>query len=147
VSERREFCYPFPRPSVTADVACIADVDGRATILLIQRRHDPFAGRWALPGGFVNENEALEAAALRELEEETGVAGVRLEQVGAYGDPGRDPRGHTVTAAYLARVSKEIAATAADDAADAAWFPVDALPPLAFDHALIIADALRRYRE
>jgi 8-oxo-dGTP diphosphatase len=142
----RPYCYPHPRPSVTADVACFVEEDGRLTLLLIQRGHDPFAGRWALPGGFVNEDEALDAAALRELEEETGVTGVAIEQFGAYGDPGRDPRGHTVTVAFLARLDARVEAVGADDATSARWFPVDELPPLAFDHDRVIADAVRRYR-
>jgi 8-oxo-dGTP diphosphatase len=146
MTERRQYCYPFPRPAVTADIACFAEEGGRAYILLIQRNHAPHAGRWALPGGFVDENESLEAAAARELCEETCVTEVTLEQFGAYGDPGRDPRGHTVTVAYLARLPRRVEATGSDDAARAEWFPVDELPPLAFDHDRIIADAIRRYR-
>lgn len=142
----RQYCYPFPRPAVTVDVACFAAGGGRAHVLLIQRSHEPYAGRWALPGGFVDEHEALEAAALRELREETGLDGVAVEQFGAYGDPGRDPRGHTVTVAFLAVLASRAAVLGADDATDARWFPIDALPPLAFDHDRIIADALRRYR-
>jgi 8-oxo-dGTP diphosphatase len=146
MTDRREYCYPFPRPAVTADVACFAEADGATHILLIRRRHDPFAGRWALPGGYVEQDEGLEAAALRELREETGLEGIAVEQLGAYGDPGRDPRGHTVTAAYLARLGSLVEATGADDADEASWFPIDGLPPLAFDHDRIIADAIRRYR-
>jgi 8-oxo-dGTP diphosphatase len=146
MSENRQYCYPFPRPAVTADVACFAEEGGRTYLLLIQRDHEPFAGRWALPGGFVDEDESLDTAALRELEEETGLSGGAVEQFGAYGDPGRDPRGHTVTVAHLARLPRRLEATAADDAASAEWFPVDELPPLAFDHDRIIADAVRRYR-
>jgi 8-oxo-dGTP diphosphatase len=131
---------------LTADVACFAEDGGRTYLLLIQRNHEPFAGRWALPGGFVNEDEGLEPAAARELREETGVEGLTLEQFGAYGDPGRDPRGHTVTVAYLARLSRRVEAVGADDAAGAEWFPVDELPALAFDHDRIIADALAQYR-
>ena len=142
----RQYCYPFPRPAVTADVACFAEDEGRLFILLIQRGHEPFAGRWALPGGFVDEHESLEAAALRELREETCIEGVAIEQFGAYGDPGRDPRGHTVTVAFLARGVDRSGASAADDAASVEWFPVDELPELAFDHDRIIADAVRRYR-
>ena len=147
MNDRPQYCYPFPRPMVTADVACFAEEEGRTWLLLIQRNHAPFAGRWALPGGFVDENEALEAAASRELREETGLEAAPLEQFGAYGDPGRDPRGHTVTVAYLARLPRRVEAAGADDAAAASWFAVDELPPLAFDHDRIIADALRAYRE
>ena len=141
-----EYCYPFPRPAVTVDVACFAADGDRVKILLIQRNHPPFAGHWALPGGFVDEMEGLEAAAARELREETGLEAIEIELFGAYGDPGRDPRGHTVTVAYLARLDSCVDALAADDAAEAAWFPVDELPPLAFDHDRVIADAIGAYR-
>jgi 8-oxo-dGTP diphosphatase len=139
-----KYCYDYPRPSVTVDVACLAEHEGRTFILLIERAHEPFAGHWALPGGFVDEDESLERAIARELEEETGLAGVAMEQFRAYGDPGRDPRGHTVTIAFVARLPRCIAATGADDAARAEWFAVDELPPLAFDHDRIIGDVLRR---
>jgi 8-oxo-dGTP diphosphatase len=130
--------YEHPRPALTVDVAVITR--GRSPrILLIQRKHPPFAGAWALPGGFVNENEPIEAAARRELREETGLAVGELHLLGVYGDPGRDPRGWTVTAAYWTRVDESAAhAVAADDAAAASWYPLDALPPLAFDHARIL---------
>ena len=147
MTERRQYCYPFPRPAVTADVACFAEEAGRTWLLLIRRNHEPFAGRWALPGGFVDEDESLERAAERELREETGLDGLALEQFGAYGDPGRDPRGHTVTVAYMARLPRRADATGSDDASEAAWFPVDDLPPLAFDHDRVIADAVSHYRK
>lgn len=148
------FTYPFPRPSVTVDVVLFAMRAGDLAVLLVRRKHDPFAGSWALPGGFVDENEALEAAALRELEEETGVKDVELEQLGAFGQPGRDPRGHTVSVAYLAFVVAEAhPVAAADDAADAAWHSMRSLAgrgrravKLAFDHGEIIALARERLR-
>lgn len=140
------YCYPFPRPAVTADVVCFAEQGGRLLVLLIERNHPPFAGCWAIPGGFVEENESLEDAARRELLEETTLAGVEIEQLGAYGDPGRDPRGHTVTVAFLARLAECTAVVGSDDAARAQWFPVDELPALAFDHDRILSDALGRYR-
>ncbi len=140
------YTYPVPRPALTADVVCLAEDDGRLHVLLIERNHPPFAGCWAIPGGFVDENESLEDAARRELLEETTLADVAIEQFGAYGDPGRDPRGHTVTVAFLARLDTCVAVVGSDDAARAEWFPVDELPALAFDHDRILADALRRYR-
>lgn len=141
------YTYPFPRPAVTADVVLLAPGEGDLEVLLVERGHDPFAGRWALPGGFVDQDEPLEAAARRELEEETGLAVGALEQLGAYGDPGRDPRGHVVTVAYLALVrAAEHRPRAGSDAASARWWPVAALPPLAFDHDRVIADALARAR-
>ena len=139
------FTYPFPRPAVTADVVCLARDGGQIRVLLIERNHPPFAGCWASPGGFVDQNESLEDAARRELLEETTLSGVTIEQFGAYGDPGRDPRGHTVTVAFIARLDECTPVVGSDDAARAEWFPVDELPPLAFDHDRILADALRRY--
>ena len=132
----------FPRPAFTADVVALT-LAGVPRVLLIRRGREPFAGMWALPGGFVNEDEPPEVAARRELAEETGlVRAGPLELVGVYGDPGRDPRGWTVTAVYRATLAEEVAVAGGDDAADARWFPIDALPALAFDHYRVVADAL-----
>lgn len=117
------FTYPYPRPAVTCDAVVFTMRADDLAVLLIQRKSDPFKGRWALPGGFVDENESLERAVARELEEETGISGVRLEQFGAFGDPGRDPRGHTVTIAYMTFLVAEAAITAGDDAASASFIP------------------------
>lgn len=162
------FKYKFPRPAVTADVVMFTMRADDLAVLLIRRGAEPFEGSWALPGGFVDENEALERAAARELEEETGVSGVPMEQLGAFGNPGRDPRGHTVTVAYFTFVLAEsVRARAGDDAADVAWHPLRSLPlrsafsprakprtrskpppiTLAFDHDVIIDAALGRLRE
>lgn len=144
--KKTTFSYPYARPGVTADVA-IVSLEEKPRVLLIQRKGDPFTGSWALPGGYVEENEPLDAAARRELKEETGVEGVELTQLGAFGDPGRDPRGWTITVAYLARVRHDaIDPKAADDAADVAWFSLTELPPLAFDHADIIKLVRQRIR-
>jgi 8-oxo-dGTP diphosphatase len=134
--------YDYPRPALTADVVALVAGAG-LRVLLIRRGHEPFEGLWALPGGFVDEGERPEDAARRELEEETGLAyaGV-LELVGVYGEPGRDPRGWTVSAVYLAALAGEVQVHGGDDAAEARWFATDELPPLAFDHHLIVADAL-----
>ena len=140
-------CYEHPRPAVTVDIVLFAQHEGVPSVLLIRRAHDPFQGAWALPGGFVDEMEDLDAAAARELEEETGLAGLSLAQVGAFGKPGRDPRGHTVSIAYGARLESAPAAIAGDDAAEAAWHPLNALPSLAFDHDDIIALARKRIVE
>src|SRR5262249_21129725 len=110
--------YEYPRPSLTADLVLITS-ESRPRVLLIRRKHEPFAGSWAFPGGFVNENEPLEVAARRELKEETGVEVERLEQLQSFGDPGRDPRGWTVTVAFLGNVdANKLKPIAADDAAE-----------------------------
>jgi 8-oxo-dGTP diphosphatase len=123
----------------TADVVLLAP----GHVLLIQRDWDPYEGMWALPGGHVDAGETSLAAAGRELGEETGipVPTSDLRQVGAYDAPGRDPRGRYVTVAYTATLTETRPPTALDDARDARWWPLDALPDLAFDHAEILADA------
>ncbi len=115
-------------------------------VLLIQRGEPPFMGEWALPGGFVEEGEIVAAAAARELAEETGIEAEYLSLIGVYSAPGRDPRGWTVSIAYLLELDSELAAHSDDDAAAARWFGVDELPPLAFDHAHIVTDALAAVR-
>jgi 8-oxo-dGTP diphosphatase len=135
---------PHPAPMLTVDVVALARTSDPARVLLIQRRHPPFAGRWALPGGFVEEGEQVHQAAPRELAEETGVRVEELQLLGVYDTPGRDPRGWTVSVVYLAHLEQERELTAGDDAGDARWFAIDALPELAFDHALILADAAAR---
>ncbi len=142
------YCYDYPRPAVTVDVVAFTVREERLHVLLIQRQRAPFAGAWALPGGFVGMEEPLEAAAARELAEETGVQGAYLEQLYTYGDPDRDPRGRVITVAYFALIPADapVRAEGGDDAAQARWFPMNDLPPLAFDHAEIIAYALRRLR-
>lgn len=137
-------CYDWPRPALTTDVAVFADCYGEASILLIQRRRGPFAGCWALPGGFLEEDETLEACAARELKEETGLEAGSLHLFGTYSTPGRDPRGRTVTVAYWTRLDENSGeAAAGDDAADCRWFALSQLPELAFDHDRIIADAMK----
>ena len=136
--KKKSFAYPYPRPSVTVDIALIT-LEVQPRVLLIRRKAEPFAGHWALPGGFVNEDEKLVDAARRELHEETGLKQFDLEQLHTFGDPGRDPRGWTVSVAYLARVQvRQLKPIAGDDAAAVGWFPLDKLPKLAFDHAEIL---------
>jgi 8-oxo-dGTP diphosphatase len=159
------------RPALTCDVIVFTIRDGRLQVLLVRRGRPPYRGRWAIPGGFVEKDEPLERTARRELEEETGLAGVYLEQLYTFGDPGRDPRGHTVTVAYLALVDPARfegdrvgggfsprpsgvggksplphVLRAGDDAAALGWFPVYRLPALAFDHNQVLAVAVERLR-
>ena len=130
--------------ALTVDVVLFATLEQRLRVLLIQRKNAPFQGSWAFPGGFVDEGEDLEPAARRELEEETGLClpDGSLRQLGAYGTPGRDPRGHTVTVAYFGFMAGGIPEVhGADDAGDAKWWPMDGLPELAFDHGAILKEA------
>jgi 8-oxo-dGTP diphosphatase len=139
------YCYPYPHPAVTTDVVVFTIREGRLQLLLIRRGGEPFEGHWALPGGFLDSDEDLELCAKRELEEETGVAGVYLEQLYTFGRPGRDPRERVISVAYYALVpSEKLALKPASDATEAAWFPVADLPPLAFDHDQIISTAHER---
>lgn len=132
---------------VAVDVVIFTIRDSDLHVLLVRRAIAPFAGRYAIPGGFVHEDESLEDAARRELDEETGVRDVYLEQLYSFGDPGRDPRGRVVTVAYFALIAADrTALQAGSDADEAAWFPVDAPPSLAFDHGRILAYALERLR-
>jgi 8-oxo-dGTP diphosphatase len=137
----------YPRPSVTVDVIIFTLNEGDLQVLLIRRGHLPFEGMWAIPGGFVRIDESLEGAAKRELEEETGVRDVYLEQLYTFGDLGRDPRGRVITVAYFALVPTDaVQLHAGHDASDARWWSVYDLPPLAFDHADILEYALQRLR-
>jgi 8-oxo-dGTP diphosphatase len=132
---------------VTVDCVVFAVVDEALRVLLIRRGRAPFAGGWALPGGFIEMDEDLEAAARRELSEETGLRDLYLEQLYTFGDPGRDPRGRVVSVAYYALVDPAgHQLEAASDADAVEWFAVDALPELAFDHQVILETALERLR-
>jgi 8-oxo-dGTP diphosphatase len=131
---------------VAVDLTVLTIRDERMNVLLIRRGVPPHKGRWALPGGFVLDDEDLDEAATRELREETGIGG-HLEQLGSYGAPRRDPRGRVVSVAYLALIPGAPAVTAGTDAAAASWHPADALPArLAFDHDRILDDGVERAR-
>ncbi len=137
--------YAHPHPAVTTDVVIFTLRDDDLKLLLIRRGGAPYRGRWALPGGFVQIDEDLEASARRELEEETGVTGAYLEQLYTFGTPGRDPRERVITVAYYALMpSERLRLRAATDAEAVGWFGMDELPALAFDHAEIVAMAHRR---
>uniref|UniRef100_A0A7S3RAE2 Nudix hydrolase domain-containing protein n=1 Tax=Dunaliella tertiolecta TaxID=3047 RepID=A0A7S3RAE2_DUNTE len=156
-SKKGAYTYEYPRPGLTVDAIIIkrptaangATKQSHAELLLINRKNEPFKNKWAIPGGFVDENESLDAAASRELLEETSVPPSKayMTQIGMFGDPGRDPRGWVVSAAYAAIVPDTIPVKAGDDAQDAQWYALNNLPPLAFDHKLIIKTACRRLAE
>ncbi len=138
----------YDRPSVTVDIVIFTMRDNDLKVLLVKRGNAPFQGMWAIPGGFIDMTESLEAAALRELQEETGVEQVYMEQLYTFGDPQRDPRTRVITVAYFALVeaSQVKPVKAGSDAAEAGWFSMYDLPALAFDHHQILDYALRRLR-
>jgi 8-oxo-dGTP diphosphatase len=139
--------YEYARPALTTDCVVFGLDEEDLKVLLIQRDLPPFEGRWALPGGFVRVGESVDASARRELEEETGLKNVFLEQLYTFGQPDRDPREHVVTVAYYALVNLLDHPPKADtDARNAAWFSLDDVPKLAFDHRTILDAALERLR-
>lgn len=141
------YTYAHPRPALTVDIVVFGLDEGDLKVLLIRRGQDPFEGRWALPGGFVDPNEALPDAARRELAEETGVTDIFMEQLFTFGAVDRDPRERVVSVTYFALVNlHEHEVNAATDARDVAWFTVDDVPELAFDHDEILSVALTRLR-
>ncbi len=139
---RGVYCYEYPRPMVTVDVALLTPPPMQRQLLLIRRKHPPFEGHWALPGGFIDMEEDLHESALRELSEETGIRDVTLRQFRAYGTPGRDPRGRVITIVFYGE-SPARPVQGGDDAAEARWSPIDRLPMMAFDHGQIVRDLLR----
>ena len=140
IYRKMAYTYEYPRPAVTAD--CIVMTKEKdPKVLLIERGHEPFKGCWAFPGGFMNMDETTEQCAIRELEEETGLKVNEIKQIGAYSKVDRDPRGRTITVAYLALVDKPLPVRGQDDAAKAQWFSIKNLPKLAFDHEEILRDA------
>lgn len=135
-----------PSISVTVDIVIFTLREGDLQVLLVKRKHPPYEGCWAIPGGYVEVDESLEDAAARELFEETHVQDVHIEQLYTFGEPQRDPRGRVITVAYFALVPAPLAVEAGDDAADAQWKSVYRLPAMAFDHNQIVAYALQRLR-
>jgi len=132
---------------VAVDIVIFTIQEGELRVLLVKRGIPPSVGQFAIPGGFVHDDENLEEAALRELKEETGVTDVYLEQLYSFGDPGRDPRGRVISVAYFALIAADRSPLIpGSDAADARWWPVRKLPPLAFDHAAILDYSLQRLR-
>lgn len=141
-----KYCYKYPHPSVTTDCVIFGFDGDSLQILLIERGIEPFKGRWAFPGGFLNPDETAEEGAERELREETGLTGAFIKQFHTYTDPNRDPRERVITIAFYALVRiQEV--KGGDDAAKAKWFPINEIPQLAFDHDRILRDAMRELRE
>ena len=132
------YTYQFPRPAVTVDIIIFRLIDNKPEVLLIERGNEPFKGKWALPGGFVDKDEPLEVAAARELKEETKLENILLTQMHTFGSPGRDPRGHTVSVVYVGYLQEGMVAKAGDDAIKAEWFKLDQLPNMAFDHNMVV---------
>lgn len=142
------YFYRYPRPSVASDCV-IFGFDGSALkLLLVERGQKPFLGAWALPGGFLHQDETIEECAARELREETNLRNVYMEQFKVYSNPDRDPRGRVISIAFIALVRpSDYNVIAGDDASKAFWFKVDELPPLAFDHQKIVREARERLKE
>lgn len=139
-----EYTYRYPRPAVTADCIVITR-DADPKVLLIQRGKEPYRGYWAFPGGFMDMDETTEQCAVREMMEETGLDVSELKQIGCYSKVDRDPRGRTITVAYLVVIASPVPVRGQDDAAKAEWFSLSAIPKLAFDHDEIISDAISLY--
>jgi len=136
------YTYDYPRPMFTVDIIILRKIEEQTQILLIQRGREPFKDSWALPGGFIEMDETLEQSAYRELAEETAITEVSLQELKTYGDPGRDPRGRTISVVFGGYLKTQQQAQAGDDAAQAKWYFVDELPSLAFDHQRIIQESL-----
>lgn len=144
--EENKYCYKYPHPAVTTDCVIFGFDGTKLQILLIERGIEPYKGKWAFPGGFLNPDETAEEGALRELQEETGLTGAYIEQFQTFTNPDRDPRERVITIAYYALVRiQEV--KGGDDAARAKWFPLDEIPQLAFDHDMILREATSKLRE
>jgi len=139
------FTYDYPRPMVTVDAVVFRKNGSGTEVLLIKRGRYPYEGMWALPGGFVDMEETLEEAIIRELEEETGLKQVELQQLHAYSEIHRDPRGRNISITFYGIAgSIDTTVTSGDDASDAQWFLVDQMPELAFDHIKVVQLALKK---
>ena len=144
--EENKYCYKYPHPAVTTDCVIFGFNGERLQVLLIERGIEPYKGHWAFPGGFLKMDETAEEGAKRELKEETGLEDAYIQQLYTFSNPDRDPRERVITIAYYALVKiQEV--KGGDDAASARWFPLDDIPPLAFDHDYILRMATQRLRE
>ena len=141
------YTYDYPRPALTVDIIVLNTNNNQNYLLLIERKNEPFKNCWALPGGFVDQNEDLHASAVRELKEETNLNIQNLNQFKTYGTPKRDPRGHTVSVVYYSKNNNlKQTALAGDDAKNLKWFNLNNLPELAFDHKKIITDFFKEHK-
>lgn len=142
---KKNYCYEYPRPALTVDMILLSWIDKKLSVLLIQRKYEPFVNRWAFPGGFVEENETAEQAAERELEEETGLKHISFTQLHTTSELNRDPRYRTVSIVYYGFFKKiDQRIIAGDDASAATWFDINQLPSLAFDHDQLVRIAIER---
>jgi 8-oxo-dGTP diphosphatase len=148
MNKKGKYVYDWPRPMVTVDAIVFAVTPDAIKLLLINRGHEPFKGLWAIPGGFIGMDEELEDAVARELQEETGISGVHLEQMHTFGACGRDPRGRQITVAYMGIIKEGLdRVKAGDDAALAQWFDINNLPQnMAFDHNLVAKLAIEKLK-
>ncbi len=148
MNQKGKYVYDWPRPMVTVDAVVFAVTENNVKLLLIKRKNDPFKGKWAIPGGFIGIDEELDDAVSRELFEETGLTGVKLEQLHTFGKPGRDPRGRQITVAYLGIITEGLdRIKAGDDAENAKWFDINDLPSnMAFDHDEVTKFAVSRLK-
>ena len=145
MAEELKYHYKYPHPSVTTDCVIFGFDGTRLNVLLIERGNDPYKGCWAFPGGFLNMDESALEGAKRELYEETGLRDAYIHQFHAFSAPDRDPRERVISIAYFALV-RLTDVKAGDDAAKAQWFPLDEIPPLAFDHDKMLREALKALR-
>lgn len=145
-NEELKYCYKYPHPSVTTDCVIFGFDGTKLSVLLVKRGVEPYKGRWAFPGGFMNMDESAEEGALRELQEETGLKGAYIRQFHTFTAPERDPRERVITIAYYALVRMQEVA-GGDDADDARWFTLDEVPQLAFDHDQILRKAQKALRQ
>ncbi len=142
-----EYTYQYPHPAVTADCVLFGQDGDELKVLLVERENDPFKGCWAFPGGFMEIDETAEAAAARELEEETGLRSIIMEQLGTFSTVDRDPRGRVLSVVFIAFVKvSDCVVSAGDDARSAHWFPLDQIPKLAFDHDEVMRVAVSELR-
>jgi 8-oxo-dGTP diphosphatase len=148
MAKKGKYVYEWPRPMVAADATVFGFFAGKTKLLLVKRKYGPFKGKWCVPGGFVNLDEELGDASARELAEETGLTGIRLEQIHAFGGVGRDPRGRVITVTFMGIAGREQTnIKAGDDAAKARWFDIENLPKdLAFDHNEVVKLAIGKLK-